>query len=193
MKYLKELFKFSSDDFKYKNTVLVYIAANIVIALITILSDIVFENAYLLRFIIAALFVYFLMTFSIRLTTISDNRSAQKIKNGKYTFKFKPILVNVDDIIIWLKHMEEPETIICSYINEFYIIEIAFDLTGIRWDYYNKQLYFNNAIISESDLIKKLREKNQDGKITVYETFDKNKPEILIDEIDEIKAKLKEH
>lgn len=193
MKYLKELFMCSSDDLKYKNTILVYIAANIVIALITILSDIVFENAYLLRFIIAALFVYFLMTFSIRLTAISDNRSAQKIKNGKYTFKFKPILVNVDDIIIWLKHMEEPETIICSYINEFYIIEIAFDLTGIRGDYYNKQLYFNNSIISESDLIKKLREKNQDGKITVYETFDKNKPEILIDEIDEIKAKLKEH
>lgn len=68
-----------------------------------------------------------------------------------------------------------------------------FDLTGIRGDYYNKQLYFNNAIISENDLINKLREKNQDGKIAVYETFDKNKPEILIDEIDEIKAKLKEH
>ncbi len=42
MKYLKELFKFSSDDLKYKNTVLVYIAANIVLVLIIILSDIVF-------------------------------------------------------------------------------------------------------------------------------------------------------
>lgn len=193
MKYLKELFKFSSDDLKYKNTVLVYIAADIVLVLIAIVSDIVFENAYLLRFIIAALFLYLLMAFSIRLTAISDNRIAQKIKSGKYTFKFKPILVNVDDIIIWLKHMEEPETIICSYLNEFFIIEIVFDLTGIRGDYYNKQLYFNNAIISENDLINKLREKNQDGKIAVYETFDKNKPEILIDEIDEIKAKLKEH
>lgn len=193
MKYLKELFKFSSDDLKYKNTVLVYIAADIVLVLIAIVSDIVFENAYLLRFIIAALFLYLLVTFSIRLTAISDNRIAQKIKSGKYTFKFKPILVDVDDIIIWLKHMEEPETIICSYLNEFFIIEIVFDLTGIRGDYYNKQLYFNNAIISENDLINKLREKNQDGKIAVYETFDKNKPEILIDEIDEIKAKLKEH
>ena len=182
-----------SDDLKYKNTVLVYIAADIVLVLIAIVSDIVFENAYLLRFIIAALFLYLLVTFSIRLTAISDNRIAQKIKSGKYTFKFKPILVDVDDIIIWLKHMEEPETIICSYLNEFFIIEIVFDLTGIRGDYYNKQLYFNNAIISENDLINKLREKNQDGKIAVYETFDKNKPEILIDEIDEIKAKLKEH
>lgn len=119
MKYLKELFKFSSDDLKYKNTVLVYIAADIVLVLIAIVSDIVFENAYLLRFIIAALFLYLLVTFSIRLTAISDNRIAQKIKSGKYTFKFKPILVDVDDIIIWLKHMEEPETIICSYLNEF--------------------------------------------------------------------------
>ena len=42
MKYLKELFKFSSDDLKYKNTVFVYIAANIVLVLIIILSDIVF-------------------------------------------------------------------------------------------------------------------------------------------------------
>lgn len=193
MKYLKELFMCYSDDLKYKNTVLVYIAADIVLVLIAIVSDIVFENAYLLRFIIAALFLYLLVTFSIRLTAISDNRIAQKIKSGKYTFKFKPILVDVDDIIIWLKHMEEPETIICSYLNEFFIIEIVFDLTGIRGDYYNKQLYFNNAIISENDLINKLREKNQDGKIAVYETFDKNKPEILIDEIDEIKAKLKEH
>lgn len=193
MKYLKELFMCYSDDLKYKNTVLVYIAADIVLVLIAIVSDIVFENAYLLRFIIAALFLYLLVTFSIRLTAISDNRIAQKIKIGKYTFKFKPILVDVDDIIIWLKHMEEPETIICSYLNEFFIIEIVFDLTGIRGDYYNKQLYFNNAIISENDLINKLREKNQDGKIAVYETFDKNKPEILIDEIDEIKAKLKEH
>lgn len=192
MKYLKELFKFSSDDLKYKNTVLVYIAADIVLVLIAIVFNIIFESGIPLV-ILTALFLYLLMAFSIRLTAISDNRIAQKIKSGKYTFKFKPILVNVDDIIIWLKHMEEPETIICSYLNEFFIIEIVFDLTGIRGDYYNKQLYFNNAIISENDLINKLREKNQDGKIAVYETFDKNKPEILIDEIDEIKAKLKEH
>ena len=192
MKYLKELFKFFSDDLKYKNTVLVYIAADIVLVLIAIVFNIIFESGIPLV-ILTALFLYLLMAFSIRLTAISDNRIAQKIKSGKYTFKFKPILVNVDDIIIWLKHMEEPETIICSYLNEFFIIEIVFDLTGIRGDYYNKQLYFNNAIISENDLINKLCEKNQDGKIAVYETFDKNKPEILIDEIDEIKAKLKEH
>ncbi len=192
MKYLKELFMCSSDDLKYKNTVLVYIAANIVLVLIAIIFNIIFDSGIPLV-ILFGLFLYLLIFFSIRLTAISDNRIAQKIKSGKYTFKFKPILVDVDDIIIWLKHMEEPETIICSYINEFYIIEIAFDLTGIRGDYYNKQLYFNNAIISENDLINKLREKNQDGKIAVYETFDKNKPEILIDEIDEIKAKLKEH
>ncbi len=192
MKYLKELFMCYSDDLKYKNTVLVYIAADIVLVLIAIVFNIIFESGIPLV-ILTALFLYLLMAFSIRLTAISDNRIAQKIKSGKYTFKFKPILVNVDDIIIWLKHMEEPETIICSYLNEFFIIEIVFDLTGIRGDYYNKQLYFNNAIISENDLINKLREKNQDGKIAVYETFDKNKPEILIDEIDEIKAKLKEH
>lgn len=192
MKYLKELFMCYSDDLKYKNTVLVYIAADIVLVLIAIVFNIIFESGIPLV-ILTALFLYLLMAFSIRLTAISDNRIAQKIKSGKYTFKFKPILVDVDDIIIWLKHMEEPETIICSYLNEFFIIEIVFDLTGIRGDYYNKQLYFNNAIISENDLINKLREKNQDGKIAVYETFDKNKPEILIDEIDEIKAKLKEH
>lgn len=192
MKYLKELFMCYSDDLKYKNTVLVYIAVDIVLVLIAIVFNIIFESGIPLV-ILTALFLYLLMAFSIRLTAISDNRIAQKIKSGKYTFKFKPILVDVDDIIIWLKHMEEPETIICSYLNEFFIIEIVFDLTGIRGDYYNKQLYFNNAIISENDLINKLREKNQDGKIAVYETFDKNKPEILIDEIDEIKAKLKEH
>ena len=191
MKYLKELFMCSSDDLKYKNTILVYMAANIVIALIAIIFNIIFKSGIPLA-ILAGLFLYLLISFSIRLTAINDNRSKKKIIDGKYVPKFKPILVNVDDIIIWLKHMEEPETIVCSYIEEFYIIEISFDVKEGRGDYYNKQLYFNNSIISESDLIKKLREKNQDGKIAVYETFDKNKPEILIDEIDEIKAKLKE-
>ncbi len=191
MKYLKELFMCSSDDLKYKNTILVYMAANIVIALIAIIFNIIFKSGIPLA-ILAGLFLYLLISFSIRLTAINDNRSKKKIIDGKYVPKFKPILVNVDDIIIWLKHMEEPETIVCSYIEEFYIIEISFDVKEGRGDYYNKQLYFNNSIISESDLIKKLREKNQDGKITVYETFDRNKPEILIDEIDEIKAKLKE-
>ncbi len=189
MKYLKELFMCSSDDLKYKNTILVYMAANIVIALIAIIFNIIFKSGIPLA-ILTGLFLYLLISFSIRLTAINDNRSKKKIIDGKYVPKFKPILVNVDDIIIWLKHMEEPETIVCSYIDEFYIIEISFDVKEGRGDYYNKQLYFNNSIISESDLINKLRKKNQDGKIIVYETFDRNKPEILIDEI---KAKLKEH
>lgn len=60
MKYLKELFMCSSDDLKYKNTVLVYIAANIVLVLIAIIFNIIFDSGIPLV-ILFGLFLYLLI------------------------------------------------------------------------------------------------------------------------------------
>ena len=114
-----------------------------------------------------------------------------KAKSGKLKFKFNPINVSLDDIILWLKETNEPETIYISMIDdEYHILEVWFDVRGRRGTYYNKQIYFDNKEYSENETIQLLQNKATNSFIKVYETYDRNKPEILIQKIDEIKNKL---
>ncbi len=192
MQHIKELFQFVTKDYTYKKTVMTYISANIILGLIVALCYII--RQYFISHIILAFafisFVYLLLAFAIRMINISDNRSISKTINGKTKFKYNPINIELNDIILWIQKYDEPETLVCSIENKFFVIEISFDVKGRRGKYYNRKLYFNNDKIDECLLIEKLRNEAIDNVIKVYETFDKNKPEILLDEINKVKNKL---
>ena len=190
---LRELFSFQSDDITYKNTVIRFLITLVLIVLLIIAANFLpFEIASrIISGILVTISIYLFIAFFARLTSISDNKEKMKVKSGKLKFKFNPINVSLDDIILWLKETNEPETIYISMIDdEYHILEVWFDVRGRRGTYYNKQIYFDNKEYSENETIQLLQNKATNSFIKVYETYDRNKPEILIQKIDEIKSKL---
>lgn len=190
---LRELFSFQSDDITYKNTVIRFLITLVLIVLLIIAANFLpFEIASrIISGILVTISIYLFIAFFARLTSISDNKEHMKVKSGKLKFKFNPINVSLDDIILWLKETNEPETIYISMIDdEYHILEVWFDVRGRRGTYYNKQIYFDNKEYSENETIQLLQNKATNSFIKVYETYDRNKPEILIQKIDEIKNKL---
>ena len=190
---LRELFSFQSDDITYKNTVIRFLITLVLIVLLIIAANFLpFEIASrIISGILVTISIYLFIAFFARLTSISDNKEHMKVKSGKLKFKFNPINVSLDDIILWLKETNEPETIYISMIDdEYHILEVWFDVRGRRGTYYNKQIYFDNKEYSENETIQLLQNKATNNFIKVYETYDRNKPEILIQKIDEIKNKL---
>lgn len=190
---LRELFSFQSDDITYKNTVIRFLITLVLIVLLIIAANFLpFEIASrIISGILVTISIYLFIAFFARLTSISDNKEHMKVKSGKLKFKFNPINVSLDDIILWLKETNEPETIYISMIDdEYHILEVWFDVRGRRGTYYNKQIYFDNKEYSENETIQLLQNKATNSFIKVYETYDRNKPEILIQKIDEIKSKL---
>lgn len=190
---LRELFSVQSDDITYKNTVIRFLITLVFIVLLIIAANFLpFEIASrIISGILVTISIYLFIAFFARLTSISDNKEKMKVKSGKLKFKFNPINVSLDDIILWLKETNEPETIYISMIDdEYHILEVWFDVRGRRGTYYNKQIYFDNKEYSENETIQLLQNKATNSFIKVYETYDRNKPEILIQKIDEIKSKL---
>ena len=190
---LRELFSVQSDDITYKNTVIRFLITLVLIVLLIIAANFLpFEIASrIISGILVTISIYLFIAFFARLTSISDNKEQMKAKSGKLKFKFNPINVSLDDIILWLKETNEPETIYISMIDdEYHILEVWFDVRGRRGTYYNKQIYFDNKEYSENETIQLLQNKATNNFIKVYETYDRNKPEILIQKIDEIKNKL---
>ena len=190
---LRELFSVQSDDITYKNTVIRFLITLVLIVLLIIAANFLpFEIASrIISGILVTISIYLFIAFFARLTSISDNKEHMKVKSGKLKFKFNPINVSLDDIILWLKETNEPETIYISMIDdEYHILEVWFDVRGRRGTYYNKQIYFDNKEYSENETIQLLQNKATNNFIKVYETYDRNKPEILIQKIDEIKNKL---
>lgn len=190
---LRELFSVQSDDITYKNTVIRFLITLVLIVLLIIAANFLpFEIvSRIISGILVTISIYLFIAFFARLTSISDNKEHMKVKSGKLKFKFNPINVSLDDIILWLKETNEPETIYISMIDdEYHILEVWFDVRGRRGTYYNKQIYFDNKEYSENETIQLLQNKATNNFIKVYETYDRNKPEILIQKIDEIKNKL---
>ena len=189
MSNIKELFQFYSGDYTYKKTIVTYIIANIVILSIAILDYIIRDYfiSHIILGVIFIIFIYLLLAFIARMITISDNRNINKTINGKNKFKYNPINIELEDIVLWISKFDEPELLVCSIENEFFVIEISYDIKGRRGEYYNRQLYFNNKVIDESSLIEKLKNKAINNIVKVYQTFDTNKPELIFDEINKIK------
>ena len=80
-----------------------------------------------------------------------------------------------------------PEQLIVRLKEEYHYIEISYDTKGRRGDYINRKTYFDDKATKVDDIEKIIKEKSQSGKIEVLETFDHNKPQLIIDEINEIK------
>lgn len=187
----KELFQFTTKDYSYKNTIVTYLSSNILLGITYLFAYLIREYfiSRVIAVLVIVLFIYLLIAFIVKIMAINDNKTKALITHGEYKSIFNPIDIDLDDIILWLRRMMEPETIVCSIKKQYFIIEISFDVKGRRGAYYNKQIFLNNEKVDLEKIIALLKKKAEDNVVKVYETFDKNRPEILVDEIRKIKEK----
>ena len=107
--------------------------------------------------------------------------------------KYKPIKLSINDFIFWINNARIPERIIVrSKDNINYFFEISFEVKGKNGPFYNKRFFLDDKeLFSEEECVEYLKSINiiYNDIIKVYETFDYNKPEVLIGIINDLKGK----
>lgn len=194
-KFLYEIFTADTDSTSYKKVTLNFLLASIApIVLFFICNLIPIGNVF--RFILLIpifTFIWMLLMFFVRLIHVSDNKALINIKRKGYKFKYKPIDLSIQDFEFWLKNAEAPETIyIKSKKGINYKFEISFEVKGKNGPFYNKEFYLDaNKIDTIDCCIKTFIELEIINKniIKVYETFDRNSPEIINIEISNLRNK----
>lgn len=195
-RFLKTVFYTSTQDTTYRNQIISSAAALLIIILLEILLSFI-ELGKIINYLAAALaFTFFvvLVIFAIKMFQISDNKQNKLIRESKYVFKHPSIKIPFSDIEFWIINLKEPDIIYVKSVDKktFYI-EVAFDITGTRGQYYNKQLWLNDKNASNSDeLIALIKEENIvdiDGNVEVCATFDMSKPEYFLKVIEDLKNK----
>ena len=184
-KFLYEIFTADTDSTSYKKVTLNFLLASIApIVLFFICNLIPIGNVF--RFILLIpmfTFIWMLLMYFVRLMHVSDNKALINIKRKGYKFKYKPIDLSIQDFEFWLKNAEAPETIyVKSKKGINYKFEISFEVKGKNGPFYNKEFYLDDNKVN--DINECLRMFNEleiiynDG-IKVFETFDRNNPEII--------------
>lgn len=194
-KFLYEIFTADTDSTSYKKVTLNFLLASIApIVLFFICNLIPIGNVF--RFILLIpiyTFIWMLLMFFVRLIHVSDNKDLINIKRKGYKFKYKPIDLSIQDFEFWLKNAEAPETIyVKSKKGINYKFEISFEVKGKNGPFYNKEFYLDaNKIDTIDCCIKTFIELEIINKniIKVYETFDRNSPEIINIEISNLRNK----
>ncbi len=192
-KYLKSIFSFETKEIEYKKTLLEFLLTIIVISIIVVL-DYFIQVDWLQKLILVLLLIntlYLVLAFFGRLICISDNKEKIKTKNGKRKFKYDPVNLNITDFKLWLSNYNEPETVwIKDPFGIYHCIEISLDVKGRRGQYYNKKIYLDDVEIKIDDILSKIEEYANDDSIEILESFDKNSPNIILDELNQIKENM---
>lgn len=185
----KPLLSVETNERRYKPFVIRLLIELIVFGIPYVISSIFIPVNTIWRIIVVIFLVAMIVSvffFICRCINISDNKAKDQTYREKYKEKFNPVSINREDFIFWLKNATLDETIVIKSIFKKYSILELFVYKG------NIEFCFNgNDIDSVSSLISILEEKKYlDGTITVCETFDHNKPELLLKTIDDLKRKI---
>ena len=193
-KFLYEIFTGDTDSTSYKKVTLNFLLASIApIVLFFICNLIPIGNVF--RFILLIpmfTFIWMLLMFFVSLMHVSDNKALINIKRKGYKFKYKPIDLSIQDFEFWLENAEAPETIyVKSKKGINYKFEISFEVKGKNGPFYNKEFYLDDNKINDINeclrIFYELEIIYNDG-IKVFETFDKNSPDIIISIISDLKT-----
>lgn len=188
MKSFKEFMSLTPNETRYAPFVIRLIIELVVFgaAFLVTFFLIPVENQFLR--LIPAFFVIVLIicaiNFVVRCINVSDNRARAKVKAKKNKKKFAPISVSRDDFIFWLKNTDlYEELVIKSLLDQYNILEVTPDKGKLLYNFDEKD-YDLDGLIAELEKKEYLNET-----ITVCETSDHNKPEILLSIIKDLKKK----
>ena len=191
--FIKELFSAGTDSLSYKKIIVDFLLGIIVpLALIICVNFIPVGSPF--RFVIlipTIMVIYMILLFFCRLIWVSDNREKNDVKSNKYKYKHTPVKVSVQDFILLLNKAKMPEIIYTkSLLDINYIFEISFETKGKYGPFFNKKFFLDGKDLKDcNQCIHTLEELKiiKEGYIDVYETFDHNKPEMLLKIIQELK------
>lgn len=194
-KFVSKLFSGATDSLSYFKETKDFLLGIIIPVIAFILSLLIPVNTPLRILVVLFLGLLFFMTFLylVRLISVSDNKEANNIKRDNYKFKHKPINLPIADFEYWIKNADMPETLyVKSSLKINYKFMIDFETQGKNGLFINKRFYLDNKELSdERECVKVFQELNIifDDYILVYETFDHNRPEIIIEIVDKLKSK----
>lgn len=195
-KFIKGIFSFNTDSVKYSLEVIKLLTGIIFVGIGLTLTELVFPNVLIIQ-ILRGIFVFVgfevLLSFMWRIDCVFKNKEKYMLKNKKNKFKHNPLYLPISDFIFLVKNAVNPETLyVESETGEFFIVQIAFDITGTRGMFYNKHFVIDEEeIYDEVKFLNKLRGKGiiYEEKIKVYALFDYNKPQILLSVINSLRNK----
>lgn len=185
----RNVFSFQTDETKYKPTILSYLIFVIFLGGAIVISNYI-PIVVLSRFImvsLTALVFYLTIAFFGKMIVISENIEKQSVKIGSYKFKFDSIFIEFDDLKKWLYNYSAPEQIIIKLNDDYHYVEISYDTKGRRGKYINRKTYFDDVETKIEDIEHIIKMNSKNGKVEVFETYDHHEPQLLVDEIREIK------
>ena len=194
-KFVSKLFSGETDNISYLEETKDFLLGMIVPVISFVLSLLIPVDTpfRLLTAVFLGLIFFMVLLFSVRLTRVSDNKEVKNIKRTNYKFKYKPIKLSVGDFKYWIKNAVMPETIyVKSALKVNYKFMVDYETQGKNGPFINKRFYLDNKELKdEKECVKVFQELSIifNDYILVYETFDHNRPEIIIEIIDELKSK----
>lgn len=192
-KFLKDLF-LPNESLNKKTTALKYFLISLTISVVLLILTLFIPIGSKMRFLIKipfSMIIWVIIVFVINISTISDKKQKEKIKNNQYKFKYDPIKISFEDFKFWLYNTDISEVLYLKSIDgKNHIFEIWFEVNSVTGKTYNKKIYLNDILINdEEECIELLTslEIIYDDSVTVYETYDCNSPLVLVDTINQLK------
>lgn len=186
---IKDILSVKTDEKEYKSTILSFVLVILCVGALIAISNYI-PIVLMSRFIavgLTAFGFYLTIAFFSKLIFISENIEKFKIKNGNYKSKYKSVFITFEDMSNWLLNYSAPEQLIIKVNGKLYYIEISYDTKGRRGKYVNRKTYLDDVETNPSDILSFFNKNNGNDSIEVLETFDHNSPQILVEEIEEIK------
>ena len=146
------------------------------------------ENQALRLFVVLFLVICLWSIFAcvIRCIAVSDNKHRQEVKGKKKTKEFTPISINREDFIYWLENAKLfEELVIKSVLGQCNTLEVTPEKKTLLYAFDGQEYKFDE-LISKLEADEYLNES-----IIVCETYDHNRPEILLEIIKDLKKKKK--
>lgn len=195
-KLYSKLFSGETKSLSYLAEIKDFLLGMIIPVILFILSDFIpvntpFRMITVIVFVVS-LFMCFLLF--VRLIGVSDNKELNDIKRDGYKYKFKPIKINTTDLVFLLNNAKIPETLyLKSSLKINYKFDIDFETKGKNGPFINKKFYLDGKEISSVQecisIMMDLKIINKDV-ISIYESFDHSKPELILHIIDDLKKEI---
>lgn len=193
MKLLKWMFSTTSPSKKYiKELVLLGLIIVCFILLIFLIDNLKMLELFatILRLISTVFTIILVLISVLRLFDIADYNEKNKIKKGKFNFKYNPMNYKVEDIFFWAENSQEPNTLYVKGKNEIIILEVSYETEGKNGPFVNKKIYINDYYVKDiKEFMEKINDECaiEDNLISVYAITEFNNPKLFATILSEMK------
>lgn len=165
-----------------------------IIALLIIIIDAIVENTinismplagdYIIRILLSLSFIYILVIIIIFIV----NKCVTS--NDSYKFKYKPLNLKRDDVMLWLEKGNVPDTLYFKGAKKAVVkIEIQFGTIGKNGPFVNKRILLDNKELTLDEIGKELKEEIylEESQCILLGYTENNDPSLFLKVLEELK------